>query len=145
MPASDVTVNGNSFSGTVSALEPNTAYAFRAVSGSVNGSEKSFTTKEAKQVVNSSFDDWMKEGKSWFPDKELTPAYYWWDTGNKGADSIGEKNPTTPEDVIVVKEKAAKMASTSVLGVFAAGSIYVGEYVKTLGLGAQLAFGKPFQ
>lgn len=145
LPASDVTVNGNSFSGTVSALEPNTAYVFRAVAGSVNGSEKSFTTEEARQVVNSSFDDWMKEGKSWFPDKELTPAYYWWDTGNKGANSIGEKNPTTPEEVIVVKGKAAKMASTAVLGVFAAGSIYVGEYVKTVGLGAQLAFGRPFK
>ena len=45
---------------------------------------------------------------------------------------------------MVIKGKAAKLASTSIVGVFAAGNIYTGKYVKTAGVGAQLDFGIPF-
>ena len=58
---------------------------------------------------------------------------------------MGEKNPTVPEESNVVSGKAAKLTSTSVVGVFAAGNIYTGRYVKTDGIGAQLDFGIPFE
>ncbi|MEG0519098.1 MAG: PCMD domain-containing protein [Bacteroidales bacterium] len=144
VPVGDVTVSGTSFTAKISSLEPKTTYVCKAVAGTMSGVEKLFTTEEVKQVVNSNFEDWFQEGKSWFPDKDFTPENYWWDTGNRGANTLSEKNPTISESTVVVKGKAAKMSSTAVIGVFAAGSIYTGQYVKTDGIGAQLAFGRPF-
>ncbi|MBR5856998.1 MAG: PCMD domain-containing protein [Bacteroidales bacterium] len=140
----NVDVDGGSFSAKLTGLEPNTQYVVKAVAGEVSGAEKSFTTESAMQISNSGFENWCKEGKSWFPNADLTASNYVWDSGNIGANTMGEKNPTTPEESIVVKGKAAKLASTAIVGVFAAGNIYTGKYVKTNGIGAQLDFGIPF-
>ena len=86
----------------------------------------------------------IKEGKSWFPNLDLTSEHYWWDSGNRGANTLGEKNPTVAEESVVVKGKAAKLSSSAIVGGFAAGNIYTGKYVKTVGIGAQLDFGIPF-
>lgn len=140
----EVSVNGGTFSAKIGGLQPVTQYLIKAKVGELYGVEVPFTTEAALQIENSNFDNWIKEGKSWFPALDLTPANFWWDSGNKGANTLGEKNPTVPEEVMVVKGKAAKLTSTSVVGVFAAGNIYTGKYVKTDGVGAQLDFGIPF-
>ncbi len=140
----DVEVDGGSFSAKITGLEPNTEYTLKAVAGTVSGAEKSFTTESALQIPNSDFENWYKDGKSWFPNLDLTSANYVWDSGNIGANTMSEKNPTTAEESVVVKGKAAKLASTAIVGVFAAGNIYTGKYVKTVGIGAQLDFGIPF-
>ena len=140
----NVTVDGGSFSAKLTGLEPNTEYVVKAAAGTVSGAEKSFTTENAQQIPNSNFENWCKDGKSWFPNADLTAANYIWDSGNIGANTMSEKNPTTAEESVVVKGKAAKLASTSIVGVFAAGNIYTGRYVKTAGIGAQLDFGIPF-
>lgn len=142
--AGDVSVSGGSFSANITSLEPLTEYVVKSKVGEVYGNEVSFTTESALQVENSSFDSWIKEGKSWFPNIDLTDEHYIWDSGNKGANTLSEKNPTTAEESNVISGKAAKMASTAILGVFAAGSIYTGKYVQTVGLGGKLDFGIPF-
>lgn len=142
---SKVTINGGKFSAVVEGLAPKTEYLFRAVVGESVGQERSFVTEDVYQIVNSNFEDWYKEGKTWFPAKDLSDANFWWDSGNTGTNTLGEKNPTLAEENVVVKGKAAKLASTAVIGVFAAGNIYTGRYVKTIGIGAQLDFGKPFK
>lgn len=140
----DVTVSGGSFSASLEGLVPQTNYEYRAVQGENFGEVKSFTTEAAPTVPNLNFDNWVMEGKSWYPNADLTSANYFWDSGNRGANTVGSKNPTSPEEIFVVKGKAAKLASTTVFGVLAAGSIYTGKYVKTIGVGAELAFGIPF-
>ncbi len=140
----DIKLDGGAFSAKISGLEPETEYVVKAVAGSVSGTEKSFVTESAPQIPNSGFENWCKEGKSWFPNADLTAANYIWDSGNTGSNTLGEKNPTTAEESVTIKGKAAKLASTSVVGVFAAGNIYTGKYVKTIGIGAQLDFGIPF-
>lgn len=139
-----VTVNGGAFSATITGLEPSTEYVVKASAGGMEGAEVSFTTEAAIQVENMDFENWIKEGKSWFPNLDLSDAHYFWDTGNKGANTLSEKNPTTPEESVVISGKSAKMASTAVLGIFAAGNIYTGKYVSTTGVGARLDFGVPF-
>ncbi len=139
-----VEVYGGTFSAKITGLEPSTEYVIRSMVGEIIGNEISFTTEAAQQIENSDFENWTKVGKSWYPNLDLSAAHYWWDTGNKGANTLGEKNPTVEEDKIVVKGKAAKMTSMAVVGVFAAGNIYTGKYVKTVGVGAQLDFGIPF-
>lgn len=148
LPTTDVTVDDVRFNAKLPALDPQTNYIYKAVVGSLSGTEKSFTTEAAEQVKNSDFNEWCKGGtgdKSWFPDADLTSANYFWDSGNIGANTLGEKNPTMPEETIVISGKAAKLASTSVLGVFAAGSVYTGKFLELVGVsGAKLSFGIPF-
>lgn len=141
---SNVELDGGSFSAKLTGLDPNTEYVVKAAAGTVSGAEKSFRTEGAEQIANSNFENWCKDGKSWFPNADLTAANYIWDSGNIGSNTLSEKNPTTAEESMVIKGKAAKLASTSIVGVFAAGNIYTGKYVKTIGVGAQLDFGIPF-
>lgn len=140
----ETVVSGGSASAKITGLEPETEYLVKLKVGDISGSEVAFTTQTAQQVENSDFENWVKDGKSWFPNLDLTAAHYWWDTGNRGANTLSEKNPTVAEESMVIKGKAAKMTSMSVVGVFAAGNIYTGKYVKTAGIGAQLDFGIPF-
>lgn len=140
----DVTGDGGSFTASLEGLVPQTEYEFRAAQDGNYGEVKSFTTEAAPTVPNLDFDNWIMDGKSWFPNADLTDANYIWDSGNRGANSLSAKNPTSPEEVFTVKGKAAKLASSTVLSVLAAGSIYTGKYVKTVGVGAELAFGIPF-
>lgn len=140
-----VEISGGDFSATVTRLESSTTYSYKAVVGDDEGAEDSFTTEAELQVENLNFENWVKDGKSWFPNLDLSDAHYIWDTGNRGSNVISEHNLTTPEEVVVVKGKAAKMASANVLGlVLGAGNIFTGKYVSTTGLGAILDFGIPF-
>ena len=141
----EVVVEGGTFSAKIGGLQPSEKYSIKAKVGELYGAEVAFVTEAALQIANSGFDNWTKEGKSWFPALDLSPENYWWDSGNKGANTLGEKNPTVPEETMVVNGKAAKLSSTSVVGVFAAGNIYTGKYVRTDGVGAQLDFGVPFE
>lgn len=96
-------------------------------------------------VPNLDFDEWyLKDDKHWYPNRNLSAANYWWDSGNRGANILGPKNPTSPETHFVVSGTAAKLKATSVMGVLASGSIFLGKYVKTSGLGAELAMGRNF-
>lgn len=144
LPSSDVKVSAGHMSATISGLEPNTEYQYIAICGSQAGATKTFTTEAATQLENSSFDTWYREGVTWYPNVDLTDAHYIWDSGNKGENSLGEKNPTCPEESIVVKGKAAKLQSLSIVSVFAAGNLFTGHYVSTSGLSAKLSFGIPF-
>ncbi len=140
----EVVVDGGSFSAKVTGLDPATEYVIKSKVGELYGAEIAFTTESALQIENSGFENWIKEGKSWYPNLDLSAEHYWWDSGNKGANTMGEKNPTVAEESMTVSGKAAKLSSTSIVGVFAAGNIYTGKYVKTEGVGAQLDFGIPF-
>lgn len=146
LPQADITVNGGAFSAKISGLEPSTTYVFRSVVGANRGSDKSFTTETARQMPNMSFDEWFKDGATWYPDKDLSAANYWWDSGNKGANTLKEVNPTSPEETVVVSGKAVKMTSTVAAGIFAAGSVYLGKFIKAVisPLGADLEFGRPY-
>lgn len=96
-------------------------------------------------VPNLDFDEWyLKDDKHWYPNRNLSAANYWWDSGNRGANILGPKNPTSPETDFVVSGTAAKLKATSVMGILASGSIFLGKYVKTSGLGAELAMGRNF-
>lgn len=139
-----VEINGGTFTSVIEGLEPSTEYVCKAVAGTLQGNEVSFRTEDAVQLPNSSFDSWYKDGKSWFANADLTGANYFWDSGNRGTNLLGENNPTSPEESVVVKGKSVKLASTAVVGVFAAGSIYSGKFEEVIGLGARLSFGRPF-
>lgn len=145
LPTEQIQIDGNNFSTKLTGLTPNTTYEFRSIAGTTTAATEEFTTENTEDIPNLSFNDWYMDSKSWYADVDLSPENYWWDSGNKGANSLSEKNPTSPESVIVVEGKAAKLASTRVLSVFAAGSIYVGKFGRVIGLGAEIHMGHPYK
>lgn len=143
----DVTLDGKNYSAKVTGLEPRTEYVFRTVSDKEPSNEISFTTLGADQIENMSFDNWYQDGKSWYPNIDLTEDHYWWDSGNKGANTLSTVNPTSPTDEVAVAgehKKAARLESKYVILAFAAGNVYLGKFGRVSGLGASLDFGIPY-
>lgn len=146
VPAEDVTVDGMNVSALLRGLSPGTDYVYKIVSGELEGSEVTFTTETAAQMPNMGFDEWNKSGKNWYANADQSNP--WWDSGNEGANMIGEANPTSPEETKVISGKAARLETVSVLGVMAGGNIYSGDFGDPIlegGMGAEVYFGRPFQ
>ncbi len=143
---SEIAINGEGdFTLTFTHLRPSTEYEYQLTVDGATEDIKTFTTEAIELIPNLSFDDWYKDGKSWYACLDLTAENYFWDSGNKGSNAVGEANPTSPETSDVVSGKAARMESKTVAGVFAAGSIYTGSFGKVEGLsGASLNFGRPY-
>lgn len=143
---SEVTHTGGSFTARIPHLSPLTQYEARAYSDSEYGAAIAFTTGSIVQVPNSSLDDWWLDGKIWCPWKEGGEKY--WDTGNKGATTIGSSNSVPTTDTSTGTGWAAKLetvfAGIGALGKLAAGNIFIGEYVRTDGTNGVLSFGREF-
>ena len=90
-------------------LKANTTYVCRAVSGDLTGNEITFTTGSAAELPNGSFDDWNKVGKVWNPWAEGSENF--WDTGNKGATTLGDSNTQPTDDTWSGTGQAAKLAT----------------------------------
>ncbi len=147
VPDEDITYDKGSYSARVIHLKANTNYVCRPTSGEIIGSEVEFTTGSATELPNGSFDDWFLDGKVWNPWLEGTTPNFW-DTGNKGATTLGESNTQPSDDTWSGKGKSAKLHTKFVgiatIGKLAAGNIYVGNYMGTDGTNGILHFGKPF-
>lgn len=146
VPADQVTHTGATFQACLNHLEPQTAYVARAYSDSEIGQEIEFTTGAIVQVPNASFDDWNLSGKVWNPWGEGQTPY--WDTGNKGATTLGDSNTFPTTDTSTGTGRAAELQTRfvgiSVIGKLAAGNIFAGSYVRTDGTNGILSFGRPF-
>lgn len=146
VPDSWITVNGGSFHARIINLQPETEYATRAFSGEEFGAELTFTTGAEVQVPNSDFEYWWLNGKVWNPWQEGGVQY--WDTGNKGATTLGPSNTTPTDDTPTGEGRAARLETKFVgigtLGKLAAGNIFVGYYVRTDGTNGILSFGREF-
>ncbi len=140
----DIDVEGN-FSLVFTHLKPGMVYEYELTVDGKTEDIKTFTTEEIEPIPNLSLDDWYKDGKSWYANLDLTAENYFWDSGNKGSNAVGEANPTSPETSDVVKGKAARLESKTVAGVFAAGSLYTGTFGQVIfPNGASLNFGRPY-
>lgn len=135
-----------SFTVRVNGLKPNTLYECQAFTNKGNGVWLEFTTEEEKQMPNSRFDRWFQDGKVWYPNVDLSPENYWWDSANPGS-AIMSVNPTTEEKTTVVKGSAANLKTMKVDFVgLAAGNVYTGAFggVDIGTMSASLDFGRPF-
>ena len=141
----EISLDGKSFSARITGLEPETLYEFRAVSAQDvrDDSAVQFTTEAADQLPNFNFDSWYKDGKNWYANADMGDSYFW-DSGNKGANTLSEVNPTSPEETFVVSGKAVRMESKYVILAFAGGNIYSGSFGSVSGLGASINFGRPY-
>ncbi len=143
----DITLDGKNYSARITGLDPRTKYVFRTVSDKESSNEISFVTLGTDQIENMSFDSWYQDGKNWSPN--LSSEHFWWDSGNEGANTVSEVNPTSPTNEVAVSgegKQAAKLETKSVLSFkLAAGSLFLGDFGKVEGLsGASLNFGRPY-
>ncbi|MCC8199381.1 MAG: PCMD domain-containing protein [Tannerellaceae bacterium] len=163
----EISINNNEYAtdGTIqqliTGLEPNTAYSYKLV-GYLNneyseGDVIQFQTEATPTIPNLNFDDWYtgSPNSSWFPGTDADNLY--WDSGNKGANTVSAVNPTSKETGnIVLKEgnqAAAKLTSSNVnaiiMTIFAADNIYTGAFVSSeisiSNPGAQLDFGIAYE
>ena len=136
------------FSARLINLRPNTQYVARAIIVGEDGIEETsneitFTTDGEYTLPNGSFDEWWKDGSVWNPWSET--GSQWWDTGNKGAATLGESNTVPTDDAI---EGKAAMLQTRFVGVagigkLAAGNIFVGKFGKVDGTNGIIHLGQP--
>ena len=146
VPDEYITHDKGSFTARMIHLKANTIYVCRAVSGDLVGNEVTFSTGSAAELPNGNFEYWNLAGKVWNPWREDSENF--WDTGNKGATTLGESNTQPTEDTWSGTGLAAKLMSKFVglgtAGKLAAGNMYVGNYIRTDGTNGILNFGKPF-
>lgn len=143
LPASQITANADEYKAEVTGLVPGTTYEYRMKYGAVATEVATFTTAPAQQLPNSSFDDWCSSGTGtkvlWMPWAEGETGY--WDTGNRGATTVGASNSTcVTED----GRTFANLQSKYIVLKFAAGNIFTGQYLATDGTNGILSFGREF-
>lgn len=156
----ETTVADNVYSAIAMNLKPATTYEYRLTDGleipvfNISGGE--FTTEAATVLPNAGFEDWSvhKAGTATTPvnttfpctDDEYNNGTRFWDTSNRGANSIGQKDPTNKTvELIHSGTYAAKLGTTKVAGKLAAASLYSGDFIKADMSGtATINFGKPF-
>ena len=146
VPDSWLTHNGGSFYARLIHLGAQTKYVARAISNDDKGNEIEFTTGINLQPENASFDTWWQDGKIWNP--WAKDGLQYWDTGNKGATTLGDSNSMPTDDTATGSGLAAKLETRFIgigsIGKLAAGNIFVGKYLRTDGTNGILSFGHEF-
>ena len=146
VPSDWITANGGTFTARVLHLTPQTTYEVRAYSDLDVSSTETVTTGSAPQLPNADFELWWKNDKVYCPWAEDGTRY--WDTGNRGSSTMN-KNVTFPSTdtrtgLGYCAELQSQFVGIASVGKFAAGSIFVGEYVRTDGTNGVLSFGREF-
>ena len=137
----------------VTGLEAETAYEYTIGCTLADGSEymsddiKQFTTASTPQLPNAGFEEWDTESYKYYL-IHAKGGEMFWDCGNLGSSTMS-KNVTLPDpDVKHSGQYSAKLASQflglGALGKFAAGNIFIGKYLETLGTNGLLGWGRPF-
>lgn len=146
VPSEWITHDGGDFTARIIHLDANTEYVVRAYSDDEYGAEITITTGSVAQVPNANLDEWWLDGKVWCPWADGGQRY--WDTGNKGATTLGQSNSVPTDDTPSGTGRAAMLQSKFVgigpAGKLAAGNLFTGEYVKTVGTNGILNFGREF-
>lgn len=143
LPSSQITASGTNYVAQLKGLKAGSVYSYKVSAGNVSTSEAQFTTTKALQLENNSFDEWSTTGSGtqtlYQPWAEGRASF--WDTGNRGATTVGASNSTY---VTEGNRTFANLQSKYIVIKFAAGNIFTGTYVETDGTNGVLGFGRPF-
>lgn len=129
----------------ITGLEPATTYEYCASVGDFFGAVYEFTTEEAAQLPNNSFEDWDLTSQKYYQ-LCLPGQQKFWDSGNEGSTTLGESwNITVPEETMIGSgSKAVALNSKKVITTFAAGNVFAGQFLGTSGTNGILGWGRPF-
>ncbi len=137
------------FSVELSGLTPGTRYEYQAVADGFNSDSKYFTTEGAFVIPNASMEEWSNYSQN---SKVLLPGAggerTFWDSGNHGSATLSK---TLTQGTSSMKHSGAlgaelksQFVALGVIGKFAAGNLFAGEYVKTNGTNGEIDFGREY-
>lgn len=139
------TLDGSTLTLSLTGLEDGTTYAWRVVADDFATKEQTFTTPSYPQFPNSGFEDWTTEGGG-YAVAYAAGGTKFWDSGNQGAWSLNQNVTTADSEVKHSGSYSAKLESKrpSFLGIgkFAAGNIFIGQYLYTDGTDGELGWGR---
>ena len=151
--AAEIT-DGNSYTVTLTGLEPATGYEAAAYCDGFDSNViQEFTTEGEPQLPNASFEDWSTD-----PNEKnvlipgVSPSDFYWDSGNHGSITMDKNITEKAEDFHHNGKYSAKLCSQFVgitlfgkpIGKFAAGNIFIGKYLETDGTDGVLGWGRSF-
>ena len=143
VPESQIKTTSTTYEAEITGLQPGVLYEYRVTAGTSATSVQTFTTVAAIPLENGSFDNWSVSGTG-------TQALYqpwgegqqsFWDTGNRGATTVGASNSTYADEG---GRRFANLQSKYIVIKFAAGNIFTGKYIETDGTNGVLGFGRPY-
>ncbi len=139
------TVEGTKLSAEITGLTPGTVYEYCAAATDYTPVEyKTFTTEAATQLPNASFEDWSSSGSV----RLLYGAgqSMFWDSGNHGSSTMNKNVTDSSTEKVHSGNYSVKLSSQFVgvgaFGKFAAGNLFVGEYLATVGTNGVLGWGR---
>jgi hypothetical protein len=128
-------------------LKPGTVYEYQIMEGeAISSVTCTFITEKAEQLPNSGFEEWSGSKPMYVA---ASNQNFYWDTGNHGSSSFSltavdlttyDSSLTTGKD----SKYSAKLESKSVVGVFAAGNLFVGKFLRTSGTNGVLGWGRSY-
>ena len=148
VPEEDIAIDGGSFSARLRGLSPESSYEAVAWSGNDVSPVTEFVTEPELELPNADFETWGIIGNLICP--YLSTETMFWDTGNKGAATVGATLTESTTDIRpgssgkYAASLTSKFAGFGNIGKFAAGNIFVGNYFATEGTNGRVNFGRPF-
>lgn len=139
-------VNGSRMTAVITGLQPSTEYEYTAAcDGYESPLVKTFTTEDAAQLPNSGFESWTADGKLWKMYAEGESMF--WDSGNpaiKQYQTFLSGNPPTYPDSNMKHSGnySACLNSINMVVKFAAGNMFIGEFLHTAGTNGVLGWGR---
>lgn len=154
----DISSEGGTFVAHITGLEPETDYEVVAYSGADETSVWEFTTEEATQIPNGSFEYASKvSGKDYY--KFYDPScgvedgmYMFWGSGNGEGDEgvSGSANMGIVITYIDTNDKvdgrqSVRAQTSQMAGILAAGNLFTGQFAGLVGTsGGKVNFGRPW-
>lgn len=158
LPESDIASDGGSFTGHMKNLEPGTTYEVLAYCGNDRTDPVEFTTDQAVQLPNSSFEYVSKvAGTDYY--KFYDPAcgvedgsYMFWGSGNgegsegvSGSAGLGIVITTVDTSDKIDGNKSVCAQTSQMVGMLAAGNLFTGQFAGLVGTeGGKVNFGRPW-
>lgn len=146
--AGTTVASGETYTVELTGLEPATTYEVTAYcDGFESTAVKELTTEGEPQLPNAGFEEWSTHSDgSLMPSAD--PADFYWDSGNHGSQTMGKNITEKATDLKHSGNSSIKLCSQFVgmgfIGKFAAGNVFIGQYLKTDGTDGILGWGRPF-
>jgi hypothetical protein len=139
------TISGIQMTANLTGLTPGTTYEYTAATTEFYSPDvKSFTTEAASQMPNSGFESWSKDGSIRLVAASKSDMF--WDSGNTGSSTLNVNVTDADSSVKHSGNYSACLNSQyvgyGVFGAFAAGNVFVGEYLGTDGSNGILGWGR---
>lgn len=151
----EVSFQDGNFTAVLRHLSPGTTYEYQATIGSQKNDLKTFVTDTMAVLPNSGFENWlMYKNETLNPPMTAWAVFgegedMFWDTGNWGSATLSKYITVADESSCHGGKRSAKLQSQFVglmgAGKFAAGNLFIGQYIKTDGMDGILDFGRPFE